>query len=265
MLWQFQGSNSFLYGSVHASDLQPPRLPRPLEQAFAQVQRVVLEADIRRSPARSQMRLPGSTKLSEVISPDLFRRTRRYWFKLLPLAGLLWIDLLRKGAPGIVALWLISAQVARMGYLPALGTEHQIIKRRAPGGKQLAFLETISGQVDVVRLAPLGEQVAFLQHTVDQIDAGYPEMGELIAAWKRDDMTQLLQIAEKDTARFPAFYKALLHDRNQAWIPTIEEYARSQVPTLFVAGALHMVGPTGVVALLQERGFQFQAHPTPVT
>jgi uncharacterized protein YbaP (TraB family) len=199
-----------------------------------------------------------------VISPDLFRRVRRYWFKLMPLAGLFWLHMLRRGGPGIVALWLTSAKVARMGYLPALGTEHQLMKLEARAGKELAFLETLSGQVDIVRSAPMHEQVAFLEYTVDQIDVGYPEMDELIAAWKRDDMTHLLQIADEHTARFPGLYKALLHDRNHAWIPMIEEYARSQVPTLFVAGALHMVGPTGVVALLQERGFQFDAHATPL-
>jgi hypothetical protein len=264
MLWKFQGSNSFLYGSIHACDLKPPRLPRPVEQALSQVQRVVLEADIRGSPDRSRMRLAGNRKLSEVISRDLFRRTRRYWFKLMPLAGLLWIDLLRRGSPGIVAIWLTSGKVARMGYLPALGTEHQLMKLRVRGGKQLAFLETLSGQVSIVSRTPLSEQVAFLQHTVDQIDVGYPEIDALVTAWKGDDVTRLLQIGEEHTARFPTLYKALLYERNRAWIPMIEEYVRSPVPTLFVAGALHMVGPAGVVALLEERGFQFQAQATPL-
>ncbi len=50
----------------------------------------------------------------------------------------------------------------------------------------------------------------------------------------------------------------LLGARNQSWIPKIEGYLRSGKVYFVVAGAAHMGGPDGVLALLKGRGYKIE-------
>ena len=57
---------------------------------------------------------------------------------------------------------------------------------------------------------------------------------------------------------FPAMADRLLSDRNRRWIPKLEGYLQSGQTYFVVAGAAHMGGPEGVLALLRERGYKIE-------
>ena len=50
----------------------------------------------------------------------------------------------------------------------------------------------------------------------------------------------------------------LLGARNRAWIPRIEGWLRSGRTWMVLAGAAHMGGPDGVLALLRARGWRVE-------
>ena len=50
----------------------------------------------------------------------------------------------------------------------------------------------------------------------------------------------------------------MVEARNRNWIPKIEGYLRSGQTYFVVVGAAHMGGPSGVLALLRERGFKIE-------
>jgi uncharacterized protein YbaP (TraB family) len=54
---------------------------------------------------------------------------------------------------------------------------------------------------------------------------------------------------------FPAFGDRIITARNRRWIPKIEEFIKSGQIYFVVAGAGHMGGSEGVVALLRARGY----------
>ena len=57
---------------------------------------------------------------------------------------------------------------------------------------------------------------------------------------------------------FPAMGERMLGTRNQKWIPKIESYLRSGQTYFVVAGAAHMGGADGVLALLRARGYKIE-------
>lgn len=59
---------------------------------------------------------------------------------------------------------------------------------------------------------------------------------------------------------FATMERLLMTDRNQSWIPVIES-AAAQGPVLAAFGALHLSGETGVLALLEQRGFTLERLP----
>ncbi|HJD92880.1 TraB/GumN family protein, partial [Bacteroides coprosuis] len=49
-------------------------------------------------------------------------------------------------------------------------------------------------------------------------------------------------------------WKKMVDNRNQSWIPLLEQFLSSQ--TCFIAvGALHLPGSNGVIHLLKEKGY----------
>jgi uncharacterized protein YbaP (TraB family) len=80
----------------------------------------------------------------------------------------------------------------------------------------------------------------------------------MIASWRRGDVDVLASQMRESYREFPAFYQRLIVARNQKWIPKIEEYLRSGQIHLVVAGAGHMGGPDGLLALLRQRGCRIE-------
>ena len=55
--------------------------------------------------------------------------------------------------------------------------------------------------------------------------------------------------------KYPVIYKKFLTDRNERWVPKIEEQLRSGKDVFVVVGAGHLVGTNGVVELLKKKGY----------
>ena len=55
-------------------------------------------------------------------------------------------------------------------------------------------------------------------------------------------------------AETPAVLEILLVDRNQNWIPVIEEKLAGDKNVMFIVGAAHLVGEGSVVQLLEDKG-----------
>ena len=64
---------------------------------------------------------------------------------------------------------------------------------------------------------------------------------------------------ERADAEMAMMEQVLMVERNRMWIPVIEAEAdQAQGPVFIAFGALHLAGHEGVLALLQERGWDVQ-------
>jgi uncharacterized protein YbaP (TraB family) len=66
---------------------------------------------------------------------------------------------------------------------------------------------------------------------------------------------------EAGLAMFEEMEEQLLNARNRAWIPVIEAAAAEHGQVMVAAGAAHLPGEEGVLALLQERGWTVRPLP----
>ena len=92
---------------------------------------------------------------------------------------------------------------------------------------------------------------------LDEIDLGIQAIYE---AWKAGDTARLNRLLlEDDLAtepRFQALYEAMFDRRNYAMTDQIGAYLHGSESYFVVVGAGHLVGPKGIIALLEQRGFQ---------
>ena len=72
------------------------------------------------------------------------------------------------------------------------------------------------------------------------------------------DTATLEKSVRTSFANYPAAYTSLIAERNRNWIPQLQMCLSSPTPCFVVVGAAHMVGPDGLLALLQQKGYRIE-------
>ena len=58
--------------------------------------------------------------------------------------------------------------------------------------------------------------------------------------------------------KYPAAYQSLIVERNNNWMPQLEKCLARTTPCMVVVGAAHLVGPDGLLTLLQRKGYRVE-------
>lgn len=123
---------------------------------------------------------------------------------------------------------------------------------------ELAGLETIDEHVAVLGgMGDLESEVLLLDAIMHR-DKRKGWEDHLRSAWKQGDITGVREELLRWANLNPGAYVRLLDERNVRWIPQIKAEFNSGKPTSIVVGCNHMLGPNGLLALLEHSGFKFQ-------
>ena len=119
--------------------------------------------------------------------------------------------------------------------------------------KNRVGLESAQFQVQLLTSIPIESQLELFS---EPDPWGMQELEAMAQLYRHERLDSLHQMVEEGMREdYPALARALLADRNRAWVPQLE--ALSTTGTLFVAvGAGHLSGPEGLIALLRERGWR---------
>ncbi len=123
---------------------------------------------------------------------------------------------------------------------------------------------TLMGSIHTLRQdacplpAPLEQ--AFILQSLQELDILESMALRLTEAWRTGDAAGLDDIIRMGFRGFPELHDRLITQRNQQWLPAIEELIRQGKQALVIVGAGHLVGPQGLVALLKERGYVLEQH-----
>ena len=115
-------------------------------------------------------------------------------------------------------------------------------------------METVEFQLNLFDQLPLPVQEQFLLQTLEDLKNLGQEVSEIVTAWKQGDVRELeaLLVGMRE---YPELYQALVVNRNNDWLPHIEQALQEKEPVFVVVGALHLMGKEGLVAALQEKGY----------
>ena len=158
--------------------------------------------------------------------------------------------------PWLAGLQLLFAQIAKLKFAVENGVDSQLIAEAERAGKPLRYLETIEQQFAL--LAPDDralEMEEFEAGLKDLKDIG-GEIQPMVNAWSRGDQKTLDRLINGDLDRFPKARKALLDDRNKAWVPQIAAMLKEKQTVMVTVGAGHLTGPKGLPALLRKAGYK---------
>ena len=136
-----------------------------------------------------------------------------------------------------------------------LGVERFLQQRAEANHKPITGLESV--QEHMAPFVGLSESESEALLLIHFINMGRTDLGgeNIVGQWRRGDADALARQMRAAFRDFPAFMDRIINGRNRRWIGKIEELMRSGPTCFVVAGAAHMGGSEGVVALLRARGY----------
>lgn len=272
MLWRVQspaleanGSELYLFGSIHVGKPDFYPLADEVENIFDQADYLVFEVDPNTAtdPAvivsmQTRGMLPQGQSLSDVVSPEVMTDFRRVMGELgLPAENFMSMQ------PWFLTLMLTGLQMNALGYLPQYGLESYFLAQK-PANAEILELESIQEQIGF--LQQLNAE-SYLAYTLKSFATGNDEIEALINAWQcadKEPLTNILfadfadeSLSASDRADMEALMEALYTRRNVDMAETIAGYAEAESGIYFVVvGSAHLLGDDSVITHLREAGFE---------
>jgi hypothetical protein len=261
-LWKIQSGNNVMYlaGSVHALTQDAYPLNPAYQRAFDASSSLVEEIDL----AEADPLTGGPALLAKGMYQDgrtFDRAVSRQTVALVesklkntPLA----LELIQPMKPWMVMLRLEALGSQEAGLDPELGLDKHFYDLAANGGKMVIGLETAESQMDRFDKMPEALQEQMLRSELADMDTEKGSLRALLTAWQTGDAAAIEKMLLGSFKDSPAAYASLITQRNNNWMPQLDTCLRRSSPCFVIVGAAHLVGPQGLLAMLQQKGYRVE-------
>lgn len=257
-LWRITkgGHTSFLYGTIHVSKLDW-MFPGPkVKQALNAADTVALEIDVLDEETRTRM-AKGMASLRSFALPDPLAKHMREQAAALCVP----YDAIASYPPELQVSTL-SIVSARWDGLDAAFAVDAILAGLAHGAKKnVVSLETPELQLKLLQMPDERETIALVQDDLDELATGRSRkmLRHIAKVWADsdyDDMAHFDAWCEcLDTESERNMLKRLNDERNPSMADRIDALHASGKQVFAAVGSMHMFGPKGLPALMEQRGY----------
>ena len=155
--------------------------------------------------------------------------------------------------------WALALIASRRpsGMSAALGIDKYFLDR-APGHLRIEEMESADFQLKMFASLPDAGQEKLLVDTIRGAQQDRQYMLEMQAAWLSGDARRMETLMDWAFRGSADVEQVVLGDRNPHMADAVEECLRSGQRAFAVMGAFHLLGPEGVIRLLQDRGYRVE-------
>ena len=258
-LWQVRSPTSTVYllGSVHLLKAEHYPLGQPIEQAFNESRKLILELKLDTlNPQLVQESMlvkgrlePGQT-LQKILSPTTYALLKRRAEGMgVP------VQALEPFKPWVAGLTLTMLKLQQLGYDSRHGVDQYFSRKAQQQGKEILGLESFEAQINLFEQLLLPVQEAFLLQTLKDLEVMEKQFQSLLDAWMRGDAPALEEILLASFREYPDIYRRIVVDRNREWLAQLEKILGQNEKVMVVVGAGHLVGGEGLIELLRAKGY----------
>lgn len=266
-IWRVSDADNSLYlmGSFHALKPSDYPLSKAVNDAYADAELLAFEIapeqlqspELVRAMQQSAM-LPATQSLQGMLPENTWQDLLRWQRKNpdTPLASL------QRLKPWYAALIIANTQSQAQGFEPELGLDRHFMNKAKTVRKPSIGLEQMQDQIALLNGMKPAAQLQLLQEALG--DSGNPrnaELERLRALWVSGDAEELEEITVTKMRReYPDLYQSINVARNQAWLPQLRRLLddEREADVMVVVGALHLLGPDGLVRQLQANGYKVE-------
>lgn len=262
-IWKISKNGKTLYlgGSIHLLRESDYPLPKEYDSAFVESDKIVFETDIEKleDPAFAQSFIAEGTfkdgkNLHNVLTKKNYEKLKKECAKVsLPL------DMMTNFKPSIIILTLTTMKFQTMG-LSAEGIDKYYHLKGKEANKSFDFLETVDEQKNVLLKMGEGNENNYVKHSIKSFDDIETDFDAMVSDWRNGNTTIMNKQLKETKADYPAIYQSLLVQRNNNWMPKIQQYLTDKQIEFVIVGALHLHGKEGLLALLKAKGYTVEQY-----
>jgi len=249
----------YLLGSIHVLSENFYPLPEFIDEVSMGADLLVLEADPGgENPTAEEMKklllengyYHDGRHIEDFLTADL-NRTLKNVLKSFGFSS----DQVSLMKPWLLALTLQNLELEASGSRAELGMEQVLTERHGNG--EVLELEGLEYQLELLSGLSASDQLELLTSTLEETGTMEAELDLLVQAWKRGEPDSVASILELDGIS-GSISEQLLVKRNLSMAGKAADLLTSLTgkhTVLFVVGAAHFFGETGIPALLSAEGF----------
>ena len=260
-LWRISkdGRSSWLYGTLHVAKFDWTFPGPKVNAALRASDTIALEMDLldpevqRLTAAAMAAQAQAHAPLPAALQRRLERAARAECIAPQALAAL---------APDMQIAALTTLMGRRDGLHPSYGIDLFLAGWGRSEKRRVVSLESPELQLQALRSATPAETTRSVAAALDEIESGRarPLLRRLAQLWADGDWATLSAYESwcdcLKTSAERADLKRLLDDRNPGLADAIAALHASGQQVFAAVGSLHMIGPTGLPALLARRGYR---------
>lgn len=259
-LWVVETTSNkvFLLGSLHVLKSSAYPLAAEIDRAYASSQRLVFETDLgaMMDPAiQAKMMELGVYPEGQNLFQNISEETKKNLEKKLQDLGLP-PAYFSRFKPWFLAVTLTALELQRLGFNPLYGIDIHFYTKAKTDEKELAYLESVEYQLNLLGKMSAQDQKSFLIQTLKDLDISAQLADDMMTAWQNGDADKLYALLFKSFEDHPGIEDRLLTRRNKDWIQQIEKMLKEPKNTMVIVGAGHLIGPEGLVELLKKEGYE---------
>lgn len=261
-LWVIESdtNRTYLLGSVHVLRDTDYPLPEVFYQAYEDAERIVMELDFNAidpvttyAKTREAAMLPAGTTLKDIVGKKNYRKALKR-----ASASEINLSMFERVEPWFAAMTISQVQLQRLGFSAEKGIEQHFLQKARQDNKPGIGLETMEQQFGFLDNLSVQAQTKLLMDALTTEAELLAEGDNMMGAWKTGNADQLNAFFADDFENNPELREVLLLQRNHRWLPKIIGFTQSSDDYLVIVGALHLVGPNGVLQMMRDQGFNVQ-------
>lgn len=257
-----KGSNTaYIAGTFHMLNSTDHPLPAEYEQAYQAATKVYFETDMAAAQTPTfQMKFiqaisaPSGSTLQSLLKPKTYAALEQYMAKQnLPIGNFM------PFTPAGASLILSVQEYQRLGMEPQYGVDTYYSNKATTDGKIIGHLESLDEQLAFIANMGKGQEDEMVMYTLEELKNLHTEMKTLKGLWRSGNLSTMDKSYLKELREeFPSTYADIISNRNNNWIPRIEEMLKDAPTEVVMVGGLHLAGPDGLIQLLKQKGYKVE-------
>jgi len=256
LLWEISGNGlktpSYLFGTFHMLCKDDINFSKPFIQAVKKSKEIYLEMDMD-DPATlfgglMLMNMKEGKKLKDLYTDDEYKRVSDYFKDSLQTP----IGVFQTMKPYFIVAMLYPKM---MPCKSISGVEEEIMKLAKENKKPISGLESMAFQAAIFDSIPYKTQAGELLKAIDSMAKSRIYFDSMIIAYKNQQMNEIENLLTSTEFGVEENQDLLLDKRNKNWVAQLKNIMKKE-PVFVAVGTGHLIGKTGLIALLRKEGFK---------
>jgi len=261
-VWKISTETKHLYlgGTIHMLSASDYPLPSAYDQAYSVADKVVFETDIAalnqpyfQRKLQDTITYSDDTKIHHILNKPTYLNL----FQYLQSRNIT-SESIEHFTPSGLSLLLSMQELKQLG-MNQIGVDAFYAEKAKQDQKAQAWLESPDEQLRILNSLNQIDPNDLINYTLEDINGMADSLQALKLSWRNGQLDSLAkqQLNELQQS-YPAIYHTLIAERNQNWLPKIEQLINTAEIEFIMVGALHLAGPDSLLQSLKSKGYRIE-------